>query len=78
MVLRKTENFMSDLGKLVDRVAVEYYGRRMGFAILIFDGESQGGDYISNCPRAEMIKVLRETADRIEGNEDIGSVIGEA
>lgn len=68
MVARKQERFMSELGTLIDTVSLEFYGRRMGFTLLIFDGESQGGDYISNCPREEMIKVMRETADRIEGN----------
>jgi hypothetical protein len=40
------------------------------FTLLVFD-ESLIGQYVSNCQRAEMIKVLRETADRIEGREDI-------
>jgi hypothetical protein len=40
------------------------------FALLIFN-DPKIGQYISNCRREDMIKALRETADRIERNEDV-------
>lgn len=40
------------------------------FALLVFD-ESCIGQYVSNAKRPEMIRVLRETADRIEANQDV-------
>ncbi len=40
------------------------------FALIIFNDPAIG-QYISNCERADMIKALRETADRLEKNQDI-------
>ncbi len=40
------------------------------FALLVFD-ESCIGQYVSNARRAEIIKTLRQTADRLAANEDI-------
>ena len=40
------------------------------FALFIYD-ESNIGHYVSNAARPEMIKILRETADRIERNQDL-------
>lgn len=44
----------------------------MGFALIVFDFDNPGiGNYISNAERSDMIKSLRETADRLERNQDI-------
>ena len=40
------------------------------FALLIFD-DPKLVQYVSNCDRLDMIKVLRETADRLEKREDL-------
>ncbi len=46
-------------------------GRCM-FALLVWDTQGPGiAQYVSNCQRPDMIKALRETADRLEGREDI-------
>ncbi len=42
-----------------------------GFAILVFPLCNPGiSNYISNSRREDMIKALRETADRLENKED--------
>jgi hypothetical protein len=44
----------------------------MGYALIVFElGRPGIGNYISNAQRADMIKALRETADRLERNQDI-------
>jgi len=41
-----------------------------GFAIIVFPFNDLGiSNYISNANRSDMIKTLRETADRIEKNQ---------
>lgn len=40
------------------------------FAILVFD-DPKVAQYVSNAQRADIIKALREGADRLEGGEDI-------
>ena len=45
-----------------------------GSMFLIVASGSYGpgtAQYISNCERAEMIAFMRETADRLEGREDV-------
>jgi hypothetical protein len=46
-------------------------GRHVGFALLIFPflNEGTGADYVSNGKREDMIKFLRETADRLESGQ---------
>jgi len=47
------------------------------FTLIVWP-ETEGAlsNYISNAGRAEMIKALRETADRLEQRLDVGPVIG--
>ena len=41
------------------------------FAVLVLPSTNAGiGNYVSNASRKDMIKALRETADRIERNQD--------
>ncbi len=40
------------------------------FALLVFDDPGLA-QYVSNCDRSTMVRALRETADRLEGREDI-------
>lgn len=40
------------------------------FALILFN-DPQIGQYICNCERETTIKALRETADRLERNQDI-------
>jgi hypothetical protein len=40
------------------------------FVLLVFDDPGLG-QYVGNCERSDIIKALRETADRLEAKEDI-------
>lgn len=61
---------MQQMGK---RVA-EMLPSDFGFAILVFPLGSGGeSNYISNADRSDMIKALRETANRLENKEDYGT-----
>lgn len=43
----------------------------LGFALLVFPFNEPGmSNYISNAERKDMIKALREAADRFEKNQD--------
>ncbi len=44
-------------------------GRSM-FVLLVFDDPAVG-QYISSCQRSDMIKAMRETANRLERKEDV-------
>lgn len=45
--------------------------KEFGFAIIVFPFHRKSGEtnYISNAQRSDMVKALRETADRIEKNQ---------
>lgn len=66
-----------ELRKLMNNVAdVVKYQLPKGtlFCVLAFDNSAPSGNggitqYVSNCERADMIKALRETADRFERGE---------
>ena len=74
MDLLETEKMM--------RVAAEIISRQfpgMAFGLIVFEFFDPGiGNYISNGNREDMIKALRETADRIEKNQVIPAVQGKA
>lgn len=75
------ENFLKFLAGGIEALLTAEYGRRMGFGLIVFEfgeGENKPGDYISNAIRGDMVKALRETADRIERNEVIPPTIGSA
>lgn len=48
------------------------YGTDVAFFIAVTLPDSLLADYISNIDRQTAVKVLRETADRLDNNEDIG------
>ena len=77
----KKNHFYDEIAHVLETVLSEKCQQRVGFCLLIFPfGEvpDAGGDYVSNAQRPDMIKVLRETANRLEQNETIGKVAGEA
>ena len=76
MTIVDTEQLMRDIAKTIDAILREVLGEPKGFALIMFEFNQEGiGNYISNARREDMIKALRETADRIEANADISSVI---
>ncbi len=76
--IEKTENIISAIAGAIDEFLKETDGPK-GFAIILFDFYKPGvSNYLSNAKREDIIKALRETADRIEKNETIPPTIGEA
>jgi hypothetical protein len=70
---------MRDLARHIDRTMHDAGGRRMGFALLVFDFASPSlSHYISNTVRRDMIATLRDAADRLEQGEEIPPGIGTA
>ena len=57
---------MQSLARIIDK---EVSGN--GFALLVFPfGNEKMSNYVSNAQREDMIKALRETADRLENKQD--------
>lgn len=75
----ESENILSEIAKSIDKCLKETSGRKIGFALMVFEFEHPGvGSYISNAERTTMISALKETADRIEKNQTIPPPIGSA
>jgi hypothetical protein len=72
------------LAGALDDILAEKVGERIGFCLLVFpfgekpEGADAGADYVANARRSNMIKFLKETADRLENREDIGPTQGTA
>lgn len=72
-------NFLQDIAKAIDNSLISLSGRKLGFALLVFELGNPGiGNYVSNAERESMIKALRETADRLELGQEIPKTIGPA
>ncbi len=57
---------MRQLGKMIQKKV-----KGLGFALIVFPFYDAGmSNYISNAEREDMIKALRETADRLESKQD--------
>lgn len=68
---KQVEEMLRGLAAGINGVINEQVGE-MGFALIVFEfGRLDIGHYISNAERREMITTLRETADRLEKNQDI-------
>jgi hypothetical protein len=79
--MSEREDLLNALAATLDKTLPTIYNiERVGFVLLTFsfDIESKSGDYVSNANRSDIIKALREVADRLENKEDIGRPIGEA
>ena len=72
------DELLKQLASIIDTTLESVFRKRLGFALIVFEfGEgNKAGDYISNGNREDMIKALRETADRLEANEDIPPAVG--
>lgn len=75
---RSTETTMYEIGKAIDDLVKVRAGENFGFVAIVFPFNESGGisNYISNGKRADIINVLRHTADRIESRAVIPPVIG--
>ena len=73
----KTKELMRALGEGVDSAVETIMGRKMAFTIILSDfGNNKISNYVSNVQRADMIEVLRETADRLEKRMDVSILTG--
>ena len=74
MNLKQTEQELRRQAAFISR---DFPG--LGFALIVFEHYKPGiSNYISNSHREDMITALRETADRLEKNQDIPAIEGEA
>lgn len=65
-----TADLMQELAKMVED-RLKGIKPEMGFCILVYPfGEASIGNYVSNSEREDMITALRETAGRLENNQD--------
>lgn len=66
------KEYFNGLAKAVESIlpAGPSKNGRALFALLVFD-KSCIGQYVSNAVREDIIKTLRETADRLENRQDI-------
>lgn len=67
----KKKKFTDQILKVLAKVASEALEPfNFGFCLLIFPKNNKNAipNYISDCKREDMIKLLRDTADRIEKN----------
>ena len=67
-----TEEIMRALGSGISDALGKTIGKDYGFTLLVFPFGREGiSNYISNANRAEIISMLRETADRLEARQDM-------
>lgn len=65
------EELMKALGYTIDK-ALKDHLENIGFVLITFGFKTAGiGNYISNGKREDIIKALREAADKLEANEDL-------
>lgn len=66
----KLRAVMNGIARTLDEVLSSAAGERMAFALIVADAKADGRtNFISNASRADMIKLLRETADKLEGEQ---------
>ena len=73
-----SEEFLQVIASGLEDIFADLYPTHMGFALIVFPFGGGVADYISNSRREDMIKALRETADRIESNQIIPPTQGNA
>lgn len=75
----KHTEMLDAIGEGLSEALEEIYGKKVGFAFFMFEfGSKTPGDYVSNAKREDMIKFMRELADRLEKRDYIPRSIGEA
>jgi len=75
----KTAQLLSGMARAIDETLQEAHGRKLGFFLAVFDFNAPGEtNYISNACRDDIIKAMRETADRFEKGETMPPTIGTA
>lgn len=70
--MNKKEQYTADLMQVAAKnIKDTFRPFNMGFALIVFPFGNPGiSNYVADANRGDMIKLLRETADRLEKNED--------
>lgn len=63
-------DLMTAMGHGIEAVAAILEVERPLFVLVLFN-DPKVGQYVANCVREDVIKAMRETADRLEHNEDL-------
>jgi hypothetical protein len=63
-------DLMNRVARAVDSTLKEATGQRSMFVCVVFN-DPKMAQYVSNCQRSDIIKAMRETADRLERKEDL-------
>jgi hypothetical protein len=66
-------SLMRQAARQVVSVAKDLGVEKPLFVLLLFN-DPQVAQYIANCDRSDVIKAMRETADRLERRQDVSSV----
>lgn len=76
----KRSKTLDALAMAIDQSLTGIYGKKVGFALFMFEfGSDTAGDYVSNAKREDMIKFMRDLANRLESRDGvIDRTIGEA
>ena len=64
------KQLMNYFGQVIEDAGVKAGFDKTLFCLLLFN-DPKVSQYVANCERDDMIKVLRETADRLERNQDV-------
>jgi hypothetical protein len=62
--------FLNKMGGAIEVVA-EYEGVEKPLFVLLLFNDPKVGQYVANCSRENIVEALRETANRLEGREDV-------
>jgi hypothetical protein len=62
---------MTDLARTIERRGLQRGLHPKPYFTLLLWNDPKVAQYVSNCERASMIAALRETADRLERNQDV-------
>ncbi len=66
-----TVDVMRTLAKVIDGAMSEAHGKRMGFSLIVFETEAHANsNYVSNCPREEVVAAYKELLKRWEESDD--------
>lgn len=67
---RALSTAMTAAAVAVERTFTQHGVEKPLFCLVVFS-DPRVAQYISNCQRTDMISAMRETADRIERNQDV-------
>jgi hypothetical protein len=70
MTQPELKDYMTRCARAIEGVASSLGIENPLFVLVLFN-DPKIGQYVSNCARVDMIKVMRETAERLEKRQDV-------